>query len=282
MIKKLSFKTVYRLLATFTTVSTVLLFILFTAFFDPDSGYFDTSVSATVSKIFFAISSVLCFGISLTPAFISESDAEEKLPPNSYAMTQVTAAVAIILGAAQIALTSLNVISSAPKAYQLCGLGCIAFGAYLLLARKRKFSTSSVVGLILLAISCALPIGAIIGNNSTYTRHINSVENTLTVVFAIFFMLYILYEEKFIRGTASRFYTASALLASSSGITFSVAYIGAYLFGAVHESARFVQMILILAVCAAIASGMPRVDTGTIENDSSASCTESVDSTEEK
>ncbi len=277
MNEKISLKSAYRLIAVFTAVSAVLLFILFTAFFDPDSGYFDTSTNATIVKSLFAISSVFCFAISLIPAKLQEIHSEKKVILLSPVATQVAAAAVIVLGAFQIAITSLGLIHPTPKAYQLCGLGCIAFGVYLLLRYKQNFSVPPIVFLALLALGCTLPIGTIIGINSTYTRHINSVENTLTVAFSIFYMLYILYEEKLLRGMTSRFYISSALLTSSSGITFSVAYIGAYLFGSVHESARFVQAFLILAISAAVLASL-----FTDANFSAESDTSCVSSNEEK
>ena len=80
-------------------------------------------------------------------------------------------------------------------------------------------------------------------------RHSNSVENLLTSIFAISFLIYILYEGKRIfTGEHSRWHFASMLLALHTGLTLSVSYFMAYGFGAVDERSRFRQIVLILII----------------------------------
>ena len=89
----------------------------------------------------------------------------------------------------------------------------------------------------------------VFSNNTNYLRHMNSVENTLTTVFALSFMSYILYEAKRIHeGAHSRWHFGLMLLTFHSGFSFSISYIIAFLTKSVDEPQRFLQLIPMLLV----------------------------------
>ena len=119
-------------------------------------------------------------------------------------------------------------------------------------AVKSKFNLT-LAKLFSLLLGACMPVGMILGNNSNYNRHINSVENTLCAIFAVCVLLYILYEGNFTaKGIYTGAYFPSALVALHSGTVISLAYICAYLLGILNEEARFYQMLLTIVLCVAI------------------------------
>ena len=128
-------------------------------------------------------------------------------------------------------------------------LGIYAFVIYTLLCSLKGGYRPGAAKILLLYASILFPVSMEIINSTNYTRHINSVENTLATLFEIFFMLYILYEAKRIHtGEHSRWHLGTMLLAVHSGLSYSIAYVVAYLTKSVDEPIRLFHTTLILLI----------------------------------
>jgi predicted Na+-dependent transporter len=109
-----------------------------------------------------------------------------------------------------------------------------------------KYSHSK---LLLLLASILFPVFVTLENNLVMNRHSNSVENMLTSIFSIAFLIYILYEGKRVfSGEHSPWHFASMMLLAHTGLTLSVSYCIAYLLGSVNETSRLYQIVLIFAM----------------------------------
>ena len=139
-----------------------------------------------------------------------------------------------------------GVVSAYPIA---SSLGAISFGAYLVLSSLGKEQGYKPSRLLFLCLSALLPIGVSLENFFNVYRPSNSAENTLSVCAAVAFMLYILYEAKrMVYGETGRLYLPSLLLAFFSGSVLSVSYVIAYTAGALNETARFKDMLILLLI----------------------------------
>ena len=128
-------------------------------------------------------------------------------------------------------------------------LGVGAFLLFIMLCSAKSGYNKSSLKVLLLYLSAIFPLSMVFANDTNYLRHMNSVENTLTVVFSLSFMSYILYEAKRIHeGVHSRWHFGTMLLTVHSGFAFSSAYIVAYLTKSVDELQRFLQMIPVLFI----------------------------------
>ena len=102
---------------------------------------------------------------------------------------------------------------------------------------------------VFLFFSIAFPLSVGIGNSRNYYHHINSIENVLTVLFCISFLIYVLYEAKRIcTGHHSELHFPSMLLTYISGMTLSVSYVFFFMIQNAAEGQRFYQMIMIFAI----------------------------------
>ncbi len=229
-------------------VSTVLLFFAFLYDFDVKNGYFEGGALGITFTVFFALGFVPAIaGLFLNKKeLIIKELPDEKGNKNALA---IFGTLLILAGVCEILLdkTAHETVS------MLVGMGIGGFGIYfLMLAVKSKFNLT-LPKLFSLLLGACMPVGMILGNNSNYNRHINSVENTLCAIFAVCALLYILYEGNFTsKGIYPSAYLSSALAALHSGTVISVAYICAYLGGILNEEVRFYQMLLTLVLCVSI------------------------------
>ena len=223
--------------------STVLLLLCFKFNFDAKAGYFVDGVLPTIFLIFYIAGLIISFvaAIMLNKAQAIKTSNEignYKIPLLILAMLLTACAIAF------------NIVLSDANTLFLV-LGTCFFAVYALLCAANKGFRTSAIKILLIYLSAGLPISMIIYNNSNVTRHINSVENTLTVVFGLACMIYILYEAKRIyTGMHSRWHYCSMLLVLHTGATLSISYILAYLSGNVVEKSRLLQAItILLATC---------------------------------
>lgn len=228
-----------------TGVSTALLCISFIRSFDAQSGYFTEGIFPLAFNIFFVIQIVLAlasfFALPRKAILATPDDASKRA--SLFALVGVTLVLFSTLGLV------LNIQSSGTIDVISC-IGSCGFGSYLLIiALKRSFELKTAK-LVFLYSSILFPISSYMMNNSNYARHINSVENTLTIVFLVSFLLYLIYEgRRIVTGTHARLHFPVMLLTGSVGITLSVAYTIAYIADAVHEEYRLFDMLLILLIC---------------------------------
>lgn len=128
-------------------------------------------------------------------------------------------------------------------------LGALAFGGFLLFVSWCERFEYHSIKLLLLCFAVFLPFGMTMKNIFYLYRPTNSVENILSVCFAVSFLLYILNEGKrMISGVATRAYPASILLSLFSSATLSASYVIGYIGGALSEADRFKDMLLCLAL----------------------------------
>lgn len=234
----------FSLISALTVVfSTVLLLICFKSSFDAESGYFEKGILPTIFWIFYIAGIILPF---LATMLINKSQTIKT--SNEIGFLKIPFLIlAVLLTACAIAF---NLILANSNTIFLV-IGTCFFAIYTVLCAASKGYNPSALKILLIYLSATLPISMITYNNSNNLRHVNSVENTLTVVFGLAFMTYILYEAKRIYlGTHSRWHFCSMLLVWHTGATLSIAYILAYLSESVFEKPRFLQAIaILLATC---------------------------------
>ncbi len=240
-----------------TAVSVLLLTVCFLLFFDAESGYFENGlgVPVRVAFAFLYLSGLLLCAVS---GFLTPKDAEIRTPNEvgKYKLRfAAVGTVLVLLGALEI-LLELEPISEISL---LVGLGACLFGAFLLLLGAGKGFEPRIPTLLCIYFSACLPVGAALGNDSNYYRHINSVENGLEAVFYICLAVYILYEgNRIATGTHSRHHRSAMLAVLHSGYTVAISYLFSYLLGKTSEPARAYRMLIILAVCAAVGFELSR------------------------
>ena len=229
-------------------VSTILLFLAFMLDFDAANGYFEGGV---LSIAFIAVF-VLGFVPPIAGLFVNKKDATIKELPNPDGNKNALAifgTLLILAGVCEILFdkTAHETIS------MLVGIGICGFGIYFLILAVKSRADLTLPKLFALLLSACMPVGMILGNNANYHRHINSVENALSAIFAVCALLYILYEGNFaFKSVFGGVYFPAALVALHSGTTISLAYICAYICGIVSEETRFYQMLLVLLLCVSI------------------------------
>ena len=224
-----------------TTLSTILLIFCFKRCFDATEGYFIKSIP----PIIFSIIYILGIVFSLTSIFVFNKNYITKTK-NEIGKTQIFyIAIATALALSVLACNLLS--DNTFLMYGSIGLGTLII--YIMLSASKSGYNPSSIKIILIYASIIFPASMKLCNDTNYVRHINSVENVLTTVFGLSFMMYILYEAKRIHeGVHSRWHFATMLLTLHSGISLSLAYIFAYLTDSVNEPVRFLQMISVLLV----------------------------------
>ena len=135
------------------------------------------------------------------------------------------------------------------KPFAIMTVGICFFAIFIAFCASKSGYKYSHLKLLCLLASIIFPIAMELDNNKALYRHSNSVENTLTSVFAIAFLLYISYEgNRLFTGNHSRWHFASMLLLTHTGFTLSLAYIFAYFTFNVNEKIRFYEMILVFII----------------------------------
>lgn len=237
---KTRIKTIYRASTLLTLISTLLLILSFVFFFDEVNGYFESAILPVLFWICFILGIALSLAsvLFLPQSKIIKADDSIEKAKSAYISL---AAILAIFGIA------FNFFSTS-KYFTIAIAGICFFVLFIALCVTSGYKYTHIKILALL-LSALFPVLINMENGLVMNRHSNSVENLLTSIFAIAFLIYILYEGKRIfTGEHSRWHLASMLLASHTGLTLSVSYFMAYGFGAVDERARLRQIILILII----------------------------------
>ena len=239
-------KILFCICLALTTIATIFLFVSFKWCFNSETGYFINSAPTVLFSIIYFL------GIAL-PIVATFSIAKKKIikTPNEIGLIRVPYLI-IALALALCAIIFNLALSTSITTTTVLGVCFVAI--YAILCSASNGYRNGVFKILFAYLSVILPLSMIMYNNSNYTRHINSVENILTTVFALSFMTYILYEAKRIHeGTHSRWHFGAMLLTVHTGITLSVAYILVYLSKSVNEKPRFLQTVIILLVTLLVA-----------------------------
>ena len=234
-------KIIYRTLSLITFASVILLLVSFISSFDMVNGYFTKGILPVLFEIFFVLGIILSFTviIPLRKGEIVKTHNDTRKQKNLFL------ALAIILF---ICSFIFNVLVP-NKLFILSTLGACFFAGFAVMCALMRGYEYSHLKLVCLLLSAAFPLFMVIDNNSVVVRHSNSVENKLSSVFAIAFLLYVLYEGKRIfTGEHSKWHFASMLLLTHTGFPISISYITVYLMGIATETTRFYQMILVFII----------------------------------
>ena len=227
--------------ASITIISAILLLFCFNSYFDAEAGYFTKGALPTIFGIFYIAGLILPLTITLMINKKQIIKTENKIGNIKISFLILAAALAVCA-------VSFNLILIDSVTIPLV-IGICSFAIYIILCSANNGYNASPLKILFVYLSAIIPISMIIYNSSDYTRHSNSVENTLTTVFGLSFMIYILYEAKRIHeGCHSRWHLGAMLLTLHTGATLSIAYIIAYFTKSVYEKPRFLQMITILFV----------------------------------
>ncbi len=229
-------------------VSIVLLFLAFLYDFDVKNGYFE---GGALSIAFIALY-IIGFIPAIAGLFLNKKELLTKELPNQSGNKNSLAIIGTLLVLAGVCEILFDK-SAHETVSMLVGIGICGLGIYFLTSAVKSKFNLTLAKLFSLLLGACMPVGMILGNNSNYNRHINSVENTLCAIFAVCVLLYILYEGNFTaKGIYTGAYFPSALVALHSGTVISLAYICAHLLGILNEEVRFYQMLLTLVLCVAI------------------------------
>lgn len=236
-------KTIYKSVKIMTILSTVALVLAFKYSFDMVNGYFTGGALPIIFNVCFIFGAI----VSLAAAFMLNKNEIIKSKPDTAAQkpTYMIFGALLLIGASVFYTFS----NAAYSSIILLGIDCLAI--FILLCATKSGYEYSHFKLLLLLVSVLFPVMLTMSNNLVVERHSNSVENMLTSVFAIAYLVYILYEGKrLFTGEHSRWHFASLLLVSHVGLSVSVAYIFAFGIGAVDEKQRMYQIILVLITSA--------------------------------
>lgn len=232
-------KITHRVASLLTFITTALLLSSFIFSFDMINGYFIDGILPILFNVFFIIGIVVSFACS----FIFKKDEIVKTE-NSDKLQKI--ATAFIAGALIVASFAYRVTNSKTN---LAIIGVLFFALFLAISSNKgqyTYHWSKVASLLL---SSLFPLIMAIENNSVMIRHSNSVENMLSSVFGIAFLIYILYEgNRIFKSEHSKWHYASMLLLTHTGFSLSISYIIVYLMGLATESIRFSQMIIVFII----------------------------------
>ena len=239
------YKKSYKIINIITITSTLLLLFAFAFSFDTNSGYL---LPGPLTTLFF-VSYIIGVIVSFSPVFFA-NEFEHLDTPNTIAYKSkmyytVSAVSSTLFGILVFSLTH-NVENV--DTFIASGIGLVFFGLFITSTLLFGYDFN-IVKIIFLFGSMAFPLSIGLGNNKNYYHHINSIENILTVLFCISFLIYILYEAKRIcTGRHSELHFPAMLLTYMSGMSLSLAYVFAFLFQNVNEGYRFYQMIMIFSI----------------------------------
>ncbi len=239
------YKKVYKTINIITALATLMLLLCFGYSFDAQNGYLNKSPLTGA----FTVTFIIGVAVSFVSVFLqSEFDVLET--PSTlntqnkwyYILAGLSALFVGVLGFVATEDASSN------KILYVTGAGILMFGLYIASLFSPSGYSFKIPKLILLFLSISLPVALALANSTNYYHHINSIENKLTIVFAVFFLIYILFEAKRIcLGYHSGWHMMSMFLVSMSGLSLSCAYLVAFTFDVVTEGHRFYQMLVILA-----------------------------------
>lgn len=237
--KKLT-KALYITVTVLTALSALSLLASFMFAFDMTNGYFTNGFLPVIFKIVFALGAV----VSLASAFAFDKHKIIKTDNTVKGWRFL-----IILAAALVILSQIFNLFALNKYFTFAAVGICFFALYVFFCAAKGGYAYSRFKLVCLLLSAVFPVIMTIDNDAVMHRHSNSVENYLSAVFSIAFIMYILYEGKrLFTGSHSRWHFPSMLFLSHSALSLSLAYIIAYLSYDVNERIRFYQMILVLLI----------------------------------
>lgn len=232
-------KITHRATSLLTFITTALLLLSFIFSFDMVNGYFMDGILPIMFNIFFIIGIVASFGCAFT--FRKNEIVKTE---NSDKLQKIT--TSFIAGALIVASFVYRVTNGKTN---LAIIGVLFFALFLAISSNKgqyTYHWSKVASLLL---SSLFPLIMAIDNNSVMIRHSNSVENMLSSVFGIAFLIYILYEgNRIFKSEHSKWHYASMLLLTHTGFSLSISYIIVYLMGLATESIRFSQMIIVFII----------------------------------
>lgn len=222
-----------------TITSSILLLLSFMFSFDMINGYFKDGILPILFYVIF-IAGIL---ISLASAFLFDKSKIIKSREQDANQHKTHLIFATALAACALVFN----FATNSSYFTISAVGTCFLAVYIALVGKNK--KYSHFKLLVLLLSVAFPLAMTIDNNAVMHRHSNSVENNLTSIFAISFLIYILYEgQSLFFGAHSKWHFSSMLLLFHTGVSISASYIIAYMTYDVNERLRFYQMILILIV----------------------------------
>lgn len=244
------FKKRYISMLAITAVVTLLLLLCFVFSFDAENGYFDRGALPIIFYVAYGAGAVISLLSLLIPSEFETLETPDVVDQKSKPFFLASAIATVLLGGLSFTMPQ---ESTDLKITLGIGIGTICFGIYVIY--------TSIVGyrydllkLVFLFFSMSLPVMLGLGNNSNYYRHLNSVENILTALFSISFLVYILFESRRVaHGRHSGWHFVSMLWMLMSGASLSIAYFVAFMLDKVTESYRFYQMLIILSISAFMA-----------------------------
>ena len=240
------YKKIYNFMNILTAIAGILLFFCFCYSFDAENNYLIDSALTWIFYAVYIIGAIVSFASLLTQSEFEVITTPNGIHGRAKSYYTATNVASILTGAIGFFMTHQPQVV---KSIFGAAAGLVAFGVFQLMLTSKSGYKSKTFKLILLFASVSLPVSLIFANLSDYNHHINSIENTLTVFFAVSFMLYILYEAKRIAyGFHSGWHFTSMLLTFMSGIVISSAYLFAFLFDIIKDGSRFYPMLMIMAV----------------------------------
>ena len=247
-----------RISALLLAVSALLLIVCFVYCFDSQKGYFEEGAALPV--VFYIIyAAALLF--SLVPALLTRKElvirCVEKGEKIHVSAGALSGTACILLG--MLAALEIIPLSFYDEVSGAIALGMFGLGAYMLLGVTVAEGKYRFLKILCLGFSACLPIYLYLSGNSISYYPVNCVENRLTSVFAICFLIYILNEGKFVfYGKYTRYRYSAMLAVSVSGLCLAAAYIIAYFLGAVGDTVRFLQMIYVAVATLSVRISMKR------------------------
>ena len=234
-------KTIYTAITLVTLLSIILLTLSFMLSFDSKNGYFTKGIFPILFNVAFVLGALLSLAVPflLKKGQVIKSNASIDREKPIY-----IAFISLLI----ICVVAFNFFTLS-KYFVIAIMGVCFFAFFLLLCVMKGGYAYSHLKIIFLLLTALFPVLLTMGNDMQIYRHSNSLENKLAAVFAISFLIYILYEGKrLFTGEHSKWHFASMLLASHTGLSLSVSYLIAFALGGVNEETRLYQIIVILAI----------------------------------
>ncbi len=244
---KKSLKISFYIVLILSFVSCLTLILSFALSFDKTSGYFESgSALPIIAIVCYSLGCIASFAPLLASRDVVSVGSLNTLLKNEKNGFALLGTVCILFGALGFLLNT--GLKTNDLILYLLGLGTMSFGAYfLLLTGKNGYKKIKAAKILILLLCAAFPTGVMFHGNSDYHRAMNSVENYLSTVFGVAFLLFILYEGKRVTEEAhSPMHFASMLLLLFTGTSFPLAYTVSYLMESVNEEFRLLQVLAML------------------------------------
>ncbi len=234
-------KTIYTAITLVTLLSIILLTLSFMLSFDSKNGYFTKGIFPILFNVAFVLGALL----SLAAPFLLKKG---QIIKSNVSIDREKPIYIAFISLLIICVVAFNFFTLS-KYFVIAIMGVCFFAFFLLLCVMKGGYAYSHLKIIFLLLTALFPVLLTMGNDMQIYRHSNSLENKLAAVFAISFLIYILYEGKrLFTGEHSKWHFASMLLASHTGLSLSVSYLISFALGGVNEETRLYQIIVILAI----------------------------------